>query len=78
MTLCARLSSSERILPYSDMDGVITMRRYECSSCGYVYDPALGDPEAGIPPGTPFEDLPDDWECPVCYVGKDEFEPIDE
>ena len=54
------------------------MKKYKCSSCGYVYDPALGDPDAGIPPGTSFEDLPDDWECPVCYVGKDEFEPLDE
>ena len=42
------------------------MDRYVCSVCGYVYDPAQGDPENGIKPGTKFEDLPDDWTCPVC------------
>ena len=49
--------------------------RWVCCGCGYVYDPAEGDPSAGIPPGTPFEDLPDDWRCPICYIGKDEFDP---
>ena len=52
------------------------MDKYECSVCGYVYDPAEGDPENGIEPGTPFEDLPDDWVCPVCGAGKDEFEKV--
>ena len=47
--------------------------KYECSVCGYVYDPEVGDPDSGIVPGTPFEDLADDWVCPVCGVGKDEF-----
>ena len=47
---------------------------YSCKLCGYDYDPAVGDPENGIPPGTPFEDLPDDWECPVCGAGKEDFE----
>ncbi|MBN2283426.1 MAG: rubredoxin [Deltaproteobacteria bacterium] len=51
------------------------MQKYVCSVCGYVYDPAEGDPEANIPPGTPFEKLPDDWTCPVCGASKDEFEP---
>ena len=51
--------------------------RYVCISCGYEYDPELGDDKAGIPPGTPFEDLPDDWTCPICYVGKDQFDPLD-
>ena len=50
------------------------MAVYVCSICGYVYDPAKGDPENGINPGTPFEELPADWECPVCGLGKDEFE----
>ncbi len=50
-------------------------KRYTCTVCGYIYDPAKGDPENGIAPGTPFEDLPDDWVCPVCGVGKDKFEP---
>ena len=51
------------------------MQKYVCGVCGYVYDPRKGDREAGIPPGTAFEDLPDDWTCPVCGVAKDEFEP---
>jgi len=51
------------------------MKKYICSVCGYVYDPEAGIPEKGIKPGTPFEDLPADFECPVCGVGKDEFEP---
>ena len=42
--------------------------------CGWVYDPAEGDPEGGIAPGTAFEDIPDDWVCPLCGVGKDDFE----
>jgi len=46
---------------------------YRCAVCGYEYDPAVGDPEAGIPPGTLFEDLPDDWHCPVCGSSKKEF-----
>lgn len=49
---------------------------YECELCGYIYDPAEGDPENGIPPGTKFEDLPDDWVCPVCDADKSEFEPV--
>lgn len=53
------------------------MIKYECEVCLYVYDPAEGDPENGIAPGTPFEELPDTWVCPLCFVGKDEFNPID-
>ncbi|HPN33552.1 MAG TPA: rubredoxin [bacterium] len=45
-----------------------------CTNCGYVYDPEIGDPENGIPPGTLFDDLPEDWVCPVCYVAKDRFD----
>jgi len=48
--------------------------RYKCTVCGYVYDPELGDPDSGIKPGTPFEEIPEDWVCPVCGVGKDQFE----
>jgi rubredoxin len=48
-----------------------------CTICQWVYDPAQGDPDSGIAPGTPFEDLPDDWTCPECGVGKDQFEPVD-
>jgi len=50
------------------------MKKYVCSVCGYVYDPAEGDPDNGINPGTPFEDLPEDWVCPVCGASKDQFE----
>ncbi|HPX59670.1 MAG: rubredoxin [Bacteroidales bacterium] len=54
-----------------------TLKKYECDVCGYVYDPAIGDEDAGIQPGTSFEDLPEDWLCPLCGVGKEEFSPID-
>lgn len=50
------------------------MEKWVCTVCGYVYDPEVGDPDNGIEPGTPFEDLPDDWVCPDCGVGKDMFE----
>ena len=49
--------------------------KYICDACGYVYDPAVGDPDNGIAPGTNFEDLPDSWTCPMCGVGKDMFSP---
>jgi len=49
------------------------MDRYVCEICGYVYDPAEGDPDNGVDPGTSFADLPDDWECPVCGASKDDF-----
>jgi rubredoxin len=51
------------------------MKKYICTVCNYVYDPAEGDPDSGIEPGTPFEDLPDDWVCPVCGATKADFEP---
>jgi rubredoxin len=50
------------------------MDKYVCTVCGYVYDPQQGDPDNGIDPGTKFEDLPDDWDCPVCGASKDDFE----
>ncbi len=53
------------------------MNIYVCTVCGYEYDPAEGDPENGIEPGTEFEDLPEDWVCPVCGVGKDQFKKAD-
>ncbi len=53
------------------------MKKYECSVCGYIYDPEKGDQEGNIPAGTAFEDLPDDWTCPVCGAEKSEFEPLD-
>jgi rubredoxin len=51
------------------------MKKYICEVCGYVYDPAEGDPSSDIPAGTVFEDLPEDWLCPLCQVGKDQFVP---
>ena len=53
-------------------------RRYRCTVCDHIYDPALGDPDTGIPPGTAFENLPADWICPDCASTKDLFEPMDD
>jgi len=58
-------------------EGGNNMQKYECTVCGYIYDPALGDPDSGVAPGTPFEDLPDDWVCPDCGAEKEWFEPYD-
>jgi rubredoxin len=55
--------------------GAGNMQTYVCNVCGYVYDPEAGDPESNVPAGTAFDDLPDDWVCPVCGAGKDEFSP---
>ena len=49
------------------------MQKYICDVCGWIYDPAEGDPDGGIEPGTPFEDIPDDWMCPMCGVSKEDF-----
>lgn len=51
--------------------------KYTCNVCGWEYDPAVGAPEAGIAPGTPWEELPDDFACPLCGVGKDDFSPAE-
>jgi rubredoxin len=51
------------------------MQRYVCEVCNYVYDPAEGDPENGVAPGTAFDNLPGDWVCPLCGVGKESFVP---
>lgn len=53
------------------------MDKYICTVCDWVYDPEIGDPEHGIAPGTKFEDIPDEWVCPLCGVGKEDFEKID-
>ena len=55
--------------------GINIMKKYECP-CGYIYDPEVGDPDSGIAPGTAFEDIPDDWVCPVCGLGKDAFTEV--
>ncbi len=54
------------------------MNSYQCDVCHHIYDPSEGDPLNGIEAGTPFESLPDDWRCPVCGVGKDQFSEITE
>jgi Rubredoxin len=51
------------------------MKKYVCLTCGYVYIPEEGDPDSGIAPGTAFDDIPDDWACPVCGATKADFEP---
>ena len=51
------------------------MKKYRCTVCDYIYDPAVGAPDSGIAPGTAVEALPDDWSCPLCGVGKDMFKP---
>ena len=66
------------ILQYVKSKKEIVMKKYVCTVCGYVYDPAEGDPDSGIEPGTAFEDIPEDWVCPLCGVGKDDFEPYEE
>jgi len=79
------LQVKKQILKFIDKNGikcykevsktkeVIGMGKYVCEPCGYVYDPEVGDPDSGVKPGTAFEDLPEDWVCPVCGVGKDMF-----
>jgi rubredoxin len=56
--------------------GDLKMKNWECTVCGYVYDPKIGDPDNGIAPGTKFEDLPEDWVCPECGAEKDQFEEM--
>jgi rubredoxin len=53
-------------------------QRWICESCGLIYDPAEGDPDGDIPPGTAFEDIPEDWYCPVCGARKQDFIPYEE
>jgi rubredoxin len=52
------------------------MKKFICIVCDYIYDPAIGDPENDIPPGTRFEDIPEDWLCPLCGADKSQFEEI--
>jgi rubredoxin len=54
------------------------MKKYKCVVCGHVYDPAEGDPDSGIAPGTAFDDIPDNWRCPICNVTKDMYEPMED
>ena len=54
------------------------MKKYKCTVCGYVYDPAVGDPDNGVAAGTAFEDISEDWVCPECGAGKGDFSPVEE
>jgi len=54
------------------------MKKYRCTVCGHIYDPTEGDPASGIKPGTAFEDLPDDWKCPVCHSPKSKYVPVEQ
>jgi len=54
----------------------MAMEKWECLVCGYIYDPQNGDPDSGVNPGTAFEDLPEDWVCPVCGAPKDQFKKL--
>jgi rubredoxin len=58
---------------YLPMNTTTTVQKWICESCGFIYDPAEGDPDGGIPPGTPFEEIPTDWFCPVCGARKADF-----
>jgi rubredoxin len=52
------------------------MDKYECTVCGYIYDPVAGDPDGGIAPGTPFDKIPDTWVCPMCGAAKTDFKKV--
>ncbi|MGK7346421.1 MAG: rubredoxin [Candidatus Nitrospinota bacterium M3_3B_026] len=54
------------------------MERYVCDICGYIYDPAKGDPDSGVAPGTAFDSIPDDWVCPECGATKDQFTKVED
>jgi hydroxylamine reductase len=69
-------SNRRKRIPHKN--GEDMMAKWACLACDYVYDEEKGDPDNGIDPGTLFEDIPDDWLCPVCFVGKNMFERISE
>jgi rubredoxin len=60
------------------MTETTTAQLWICESCGFIYDPSEGDPDGGIPPGTPFDDIPDSWFCPVCGARKKDFVPYED
>jgi len=53
------------------------MDKWECTVCGYIYDPEIGDPENNVTQGTPFEELPEDWVCPICGAPKNQFKKVE-
>lgn len=72
-TAATYIEEKPAVAPTSGKPG---MAKYRCTVCGYIYDPETGDPDGGIKPGTPFEDIPDDWVCPVCGAAKEMFEKV--
>ena len=72
------LANPPAVIPPGEIVFKTPTGKYICSVCGYVYDPEAGDPDSGIAPGTAFEDIPADWVCPLCGVGKDDFSPVAE
>ena len=76
-TGCVELARLDREQKRKEKNDMAELKKYVCGPCGYEYDPEVGDPDNGIAPGTAFEDLPEDWVCPVCGLGKDVFEPED-
>jgi rubredoxin len=70
----ANRTEADRILTFGSKEFV--MQKYVCNTCGYVYDPAKGDPDNGVIPHTPFDQVPDSWVCPECGAGKDDFSPV--
>ena len=74
LTLAADKNKKNRITNKTDK----IMKKYVCTVCNWIYDPAVGDPDSGIAPGTPFEAIPDDWACPLCGVTKEDFELVEE
>jgi rubredoxin len=71
------LSSTSRRPRFIFITKERSLSRYVCNICGFIYDPQAGDLDSGISPGTPFEDIPDDWVCPECGAVKDQFTIID-
>ena len=69
----------QEILSHTDHYGKENAEmKYVCDVCGYIYDPEVGDPDNGVEPGTAFEDVPEDWVCPLCSVGKDQFSVVED
>lgn len=63
---------------YNNVERGHKMLKYVCIPCGYIYDPQMGDTDSGIAAGTSFENIPADWVCPICFVGKEDFEAVKE
>jgi rubredoxin len=71
------ISALTKLVIRANQMETLAMVNYECTTCGYIYDPAVGDPDSDIEPGTSFEDIPDDWSCPVCGAEKSQFIFVD-